>query len=393
MNAEQRRGRLRRRERPVFLPVLAAGLLILGAAGLSAGPQQEKNPAKPQQRSSGASGRQNEASAWKRASEEGYWYSLYNLSSLVMGRSGMGIRFTPPPERIRKFLDFAGLAGPPLKHPYFVLIPYSSGDPHFTTRWSPDDGATWRWDASGFDKAVTAEGWAWTAVKEFEWAKHFEDLKDVLGSPLNHFRALMLNSLGTAGTIWMMEHMRLDNGLFAHAWKDGRIIDATPRLEDQWVVLLELSSLASVASGRFDWYQWYEAPLPIADIHRMQRELATAITQTGIASRPSFSQAALGIQALAWFASASPPSRPCTWRTSCCGTVTGEADRRRVLPPTGCLSQRREAEARPQASSTSTDRPRREDSRRASMSRMALRVCSGSTGSRPPSCRARASSA
>ncbi len=234
---------------------------------------------------------------WQRASWESYWYSLYNLSSLQMGKSGMGIRFTPPPEKVMAVLKEAGLEKPPLANPYFVLVPYASGDPHFTARWNAGDGASWRWDPATFDKTVLAGAWAWTAVKDVEWAKHFEGLTK--GSSLNHFRALMLYNLAAAGTGWMVQHMRLENGLFAHAWKNGAIGDATPRLNDQWAVLIALSALATAASGSFAWYQ---APLPLEKIRALENSLAAAIDRSGLAGGASFGELARGVQALSWFA-------------------------------------------------------------------------------------------
>lgn len=235
----------------------------------------------------------------QRAGWESYWYSLYNLASLSMGRSGMGIRFMPPTSKLMAMVKMAGLSKPPLTNPYLVSVPYVSGDPHFTRMWNPTDGATWRWNPKSFDTTVTPQSYAWPAIKYTEWAKNFENHK--ARPPLNHFRGLMLNTLAAVAAGWMDQHMRLPSGLFASAWKNGRVTDSTPRLSDQLAVLLALSSLETVADPAHH-FAWYMAPLPVSKIRMMEDQLFGALERSSLIKSPSFADRALGVQALSWYA-------------------------------------------------------------------------------------------
>ncbi|MGD9734068.1 MAG: hypothetical protein AB7V58_00425 [Solirubrobacterales bacterium] len=239
----------------------------------------------------------------QRVGWESYWYSLYNLSALSMGKSGMGIRFMPPKAKVMAVLKEAGLKEPPLANPYFVSVPYSSGDPHFTQPWKPEDGATWRWAPSSFDTTITPQAYAWTAVKYTEWAKNFENhaKTNVDPSALNHFRGIMLNNLAATATGWMQENMALPSGLFAAAWEDGKVTDSKPKLGDQLAVLVALGSLETVADPG-NGFAWYKAPLPAAKVRMMEDGLFTALSGSSLVSNPSFADLALGVQALSWYA-------------------------------------------------------------------------------------------
>lgn len=236
----------------------------------------------------------------QRVGWESYWYSLYNLSALSMGKSGMGIQFTAPKSKLMAVLKAAGLGKPPLTNPYFVSVPYSSGDPHFTKPWNANDGATWRWNPKSFDTTITPQSYAWTATKYSEWAKNFEN--HTAPSSLDHFRGLMLNNLAATAAGWMEQNLRLPSGLFAAAWKNGRITDSTARLSDQLAVLIALGSLETVADPA-DHFAWYQAPLPVAKVRGMEDQLFGALRSSALVKRPSFADRALGVQALSWYAS------------------------------------------------------------------------------------------
>jgi len=236
----------------------------------------------------------------QRVGWESYWYSLYNLSALSMGKSGMGIQFTAPKAKLMAVLKAAGLSKPPLTNPYFVSVPYSSGDPHFMRAWNANDGATWRWNPKSFDTTITPQSYAWTATKYSEWAKNFEN--HTAPSSLDHFRGLMLNNLAATAAGWMEQNLRLPNGLFASAWKNGHVTDATPKLRDQLAVLIALGSLETVADPA-DHFAWYTAPLPVTRVRGMEDHLFTALRRSALVKSPSFADRALGVEALSWYAS------------------------------------------------------------------------------------------
>ncbi|HDY67795.1 MAG TPA: hypothetical protein ENH85_08395, partial [Candidatus Scalindua sp.] len=195
--------------------------------------------------------------AFNDAASEAYWYSRYNLGHLVM-MSGMGIQFMPPKEKVMKMMEMAGIkAGP--KNAYLVKAAYSSGDPHFTSKFNddPNDFLNFRWDQAKIDKTVTPQAMGYTMIKEIIWSKSFAS--DVEGpDPMNHFRALVLSTEAAIQAGFMMENLKTENGLFRHAWKEGKVSDSSFTPQDQLVMLWALSELASYSSGK---YKWYAAPL------------------------------------------------------------------------------------------------------------------------------------
>ena len=184
------------------------------------------------------------------AEEEGYWYSRYNLGNLVM-RSGMGDTFMPEKEMIMQMVkmvdanpDDGDTAVPPMNAALLRSV-YASGDPHYITKFNPDDFATQRWDPASFDTTVTTPAMAWTIVKEEEWAKqfhvdsHFGTADDNFGAQWR-FVGMVLNAEAKMQIQYALQNMKNDQGLFANS-------DGTVDYTGNWAMLIALSDAGSVA--------------------------------------------------------------------------------------------------------------------------------------------------
>ena len=138
-----------------------------------------------------------------------YWYSLYNLGSLVM-RSGMGLHVVTSPLTVkhakedkgmpwskgmiglmkqRKFIfhkvaQFKAKSGAahldnmyagydPPKNAFPIYLEYASGIPTFSKDPELDDFGTLRWDKSSFDKSMNPAAWGQTMMKQVLWSRDF----------------------------------------------------------------------------------------------------------------------------------------------------------------------------------------------------------------------------
>ncbi|MDC3379394.1 hypothetical protein OAX78_03835, partial [Planctomycetota bacterium] len=109
---------------------------------------------------------------------QAYWYSRYNLGSLVM-KSGNGKTFMPTPADVQMMIDSASdslsQATPP-QNPALLARVYDSGDPTFSF---PDDGAPGdfgdqRWTSQTAGRSTTSfDSVGWTLIKELQWARQF----------------------------------------------------------------------------------------------------------------------------------------------------------------------------------------------------------------------------
>ena len=108
--------------------------------------------------------------------QEGYWYSRYNLGSLVM-KSALGEVFMPPadmpPMLAMMVSDAVSTAQPPM-NPALLKRVANAGNPALA---AADDGmpmnlADDRWSAT-LDTSTTAAAAGWTLLKELEWGKQF----------------------------------------------------------------------------------------------------------------------------------------------------------------------------------------------------------------------------
>ena len=117
--------------------------------------------------------------------EQGYWYSRYNLGSLVM-KSGLGETFAPDmnmmPQIMMMVSDAASTAMGP-SNPALLKRVYDAGDPSFI---NDDDGnpmnlANGRW-AETSQKTTSAASFGWTMIKETQWSRQFH-VDEHFGAP------------------------------------------------------------------------------------------------------------------------------------------------------------------------------------------------------------------
>lgn len=130
------------------------------------------------------------------ALEEGYWYSRYNLGSLLM-RSGFGETFQPKQEvvqKIKMMVDHKNFdddkAQPPM-NPALMKRVGNSGDAAYSNLENFDDQnpkwnfENYRWKAGGDFETSTKTNpaaFGWTMIKEIEWAKQFH-VDEHFGAP------------------------------------------------------------------------------------------------------------------------------------------------------------------------------------------------------------------
>lgn len=108
--------------------------------------------------------------------EEGYWYSRYNLGSLVM-KSALGQVFAPPddmpPMLVKMVSDAVSTAKVPAG-PSLLQRVGNAGNPAYL---KPDDGEPMNladevWTAT-IDPGSSTAAVGWTMIKEVEWGKQF----------------------------------------------------------------------------------------------------------------------------------------------------------------------------------------------------------------------------
>ena len=124
--------------------------------------------------------------------EQGYWYSRFNLGSLVM-KSANGTTFPVDPKMAADMAasvsDATSTATPPMNAALLSRV-YDMGAPQWV---SPDNGDPMdlldeRWDVP-LSTTTSAASAGWTIQKELEWAKqfhvddHFGDVGDASGIP------------------------------------------------------------------------------------------------------------------------------------------------------------------------------------------------------------------
>ena len=184
------------------------------------------------------------------AEEEGYWYSRYNLGNLVM-RSGLGDTFMPAPEMVMQMVkmvdanpDDGDTAVPPTNIALLQSV-FASADPHYITKFNPDDYGTQRWDPASFDTTVTTPALAWTITKESEWAKQFH-VDSHFGTPSDNFGAqqrfagMVLNAEAKMQIQYALKNLKNDQGLFANS-------DGTVDYAGNWALLTAFSDSGALA--------------------------------------------------------------------------------------------------------------------------------------------------
>ena len=228
------------------------------------------------------------------AEEEGYWYSRYNLLSLVM-QSGNGETFAPPQAMLMGAIAAVD-ANPndgdkvvPPANPAMLRIVYAGGDPHLTKAFNPNDFATLRW--VGGNKRITTEASAWTIVKELEWAKqfhvdfHFGTPQDNFGAQQRFVGMIMALEGKMQLMAWLQEPDRFNSSLVG-----------------DYVMLIALSDAADVFSA---------ATLPHTNSNRYADPQAAQMfagaadklfAQVAESEPENIRELSVGIQSLVWYA-------------------------------------------------------------------------------------------
>lgn len=108
---------------------------------------------------------------------QSYWYSRYNLGSLVM-KSGAGETFPPNPTMVAMMVSMVSddlSTAAPASNPALLRRVYDLADPTFlnASDGDPSNFANGRWDAATFTETTRASTFGWVAIKELEWAKQF----------------------------------------------------------------------------------------------------------------------------------------------------------------------------------------------------------------------------
>ena len=228
------------------------------------------------------------------AEEEGYWYSRYNLLSLVM-QSGNGEVFMPDPVMIMGAIQAVdadptdGDTAVPPANPAMLRLVYAGGDPHFTQMMNPDDFATLRW--VGGDTSVTTEASAWTIIKELEWAKQFH-VDFHFGTPQDDFGAQQR-------FVGMIMSLEAKMQLMAWMQQPELFIDS---LAGNYVMLSALSDAVNVYGA---------TTVPHSDSNRYADPAATDMfaqaadalfAQLELSQPADVRELSLGIQSMVWYA-------------------------------------------------------------------------------------------
>lgn len=107
---------------------------------------------------------------------QAYWYSRYNLGSLVM-KSGLGETFMPEMSMVTSMVgmvsDDLSTAVPP-SSPALLKRVFNTGNPYYANPADDNNGdfLSERW-IGGDSTATTGQAYGWTVIKEVEWAKQF----------------------------------------------------------------------------------------------------------------------------------------------------------------------------------------------------------------------------
>ena len=226
---------------------------------------------------------------WIDATWDSYWYSLYNMSTVIT-LSGNGITFPANQQqeeqfqqRLPQIIQAANADEPPVIEPNLNMAPFTAGDPSFTEQPVLDagdgrpDASTLTWDQSASSMTVSPSSLGWTHLKGITWAKNFQKHAEILPPDLAPlFRSMLLSTMAQVGTVFGLVteegggNFRLndENLLLGSAFSPGEgLVDETPRPRHHSAMLWFLSNLNSFAQG--GWFG-YENPEPLIPAENIQ---------------------------------------------------------------------------------------------------------------------------
>lgn len=297
------------------IALLIVGLVWIGPRGGLPEPEQVPEPAALPAGPSGLRGGLPEfdlaAVTWN-----SYWYSRYNLGSLVM-MSGLGVTFAPDMEAVRAMVEAVDRGPADGEHvvlpqnPALLQAVYAGGNPALAQPFNgdPSDLANFRWDPAGADTRITPSAMAQTIIKEVEWAKLFNNAAwagrptDAFGA-MDRFKGVVLFAEAKMQVAFALAELRNADGLFVAAVRhqDGRtaVVDPTVGVGDQFQMLQALADVHTVLHHpeRFNGVYRDET------FHRLVAGAADELFRAIAGMEPQgIAELSLGAQALTWYAS------------------------------------------------------------------------------------------
>jgi len=248
--------------------------------------------------------------SWAEAASESYWFSFYNVQTLLMA-SGLGLQ--APQELSQKLTEALGMLEvevPPVANPYLNIAPSAIGDPHYPKEPDFKDAATLLWDSEKMSKSITPQALAFTILAATSWAKHLEHLLSagLVSPPEAKFNGLVAGALAAEMASFAEANIKdKESGLYVHAWQDGAITDNNLVPTDQIAMLWALSSLVSASEGFALYFE--EAAVQHEQAHALVDALLNSLLKY-IENNPDWLKPTLHyrddgflIEALSWYAS------------------------------------------------------------------------------------------
>lgn len=202
-----------------------------------------------------------------------YFAALSNLASVVMF-SGLGENLIFSPYERDDWLRRAGfVTRPPMPDMAIVGALYAAGDPVFKMKPDFGDPATLAWRREGFDRTLdpSAQAWALIKITSPEFHLQFHETPD------NKIAALMMIPQARVQARTLIDRLHTSKGFFAARRADG--VFATPRPEDQAVVLWAAANLVLAATSRRPdyWHASYRQHVDKNDGVRLARMAFAAL--------------------------------------------------------------------------------------------------------------------